>query len=207
MFSEPVYVQFAELLETMQLPVRARAVYSKLLEINPTQAKACEWLATLEAEEEGDKPSPLISLLFGGTGLLSGDDLCGFFGWRKPGHLRQLGLPSLGTQSNLPTAAEFSAPGVLAADSEGVMNPPVPRQSRLRLDWDSYRGLCQRVLQRDGWRCQRCGSSQDLQVHHMQPRGMLGGDVEENLITLCSRCHRQIHLGAETASRPERGME
>jgi predicted HNH restriction endonuclease len=22
---------------------------------------------------------------------------------------------------------------------------------------------------------------------------LLGGDVEENLITLCARCHRQIH--------------
>jgi hypothetical protein len=66
MFSEPVEVQFAELLETMQLPVRARAVYSKLLEINPTHPKACEWLAALDAEETDEKPSTLISRLFGG---------------------------------------------------------------------------------------------------------------------------------------------
>ena len=66
MFSAPVYAQFAELLETRQLPVRARAVYSKLLEINPTHAKACEWLAALDAEEKGEKPSALISRLFGG---------------------------------------------------------------------------------------------------------------------------------------------
>jgi tetratricopeptide (TPR) repeat protein len=63
---EPVYVQFAELLETMQLPVRARAVYSKLLEINPTHPRACEWLAALDAEEKGEKPPALISRLFGG---------------------------------------------------------------------------------------------------------------------------------------------
>lgn len=42
MFSEPVCVQFAELLEAMQLPGRARAVYSKLLEINRTHARAGE---------------------------------------------------------------------------------------------------------------------------------------------------------------------
>jgi len=27
----------------------------------------------------------------------------------------------------------------------------------------------------------------------MQPRSLLGGDVEENLITLCNSCHRRIH--------------
>lgn len=48
-WKEMVYVQFAELFETMQLPGRARAVYSKLLEINPTHAKACEQLAARQA--------------------------------------------------------------------------------------------------------------------------------------------------------------
>jgi tetratricopeptide (TPR) repeat protein len=62
---EPVYVQFAELFEKMQLPGRARAVYSKLLEINPTHARACERLAELEAEEKAEKPSVWISYLFG----------------------------------------------------------------------------------------------------------------------------------------------
>ena len=65
-WKEPVYVQFAELLEFMQLPERIRAVYSKLLEINPTQAKAREWFAALDAEEKGEKPPALISRLFGG---------------------------------------------------------------------------------------------------------------------------------------------
>ncbi len=65
---------------------------------------------------------------------------------------------------------------------------------RLRLDADSYRRLCQQVLERDGWRCQCCGRPTDLQVHHIQPRGRLGADAEQNLITLCSRCHEDIHL-------------
>jgi 5-methylcytosine-specific restriction endonuclease McrA len=81
------------------------------------------------------------------------------------------------------------------------MNSRVSRQPRFRLDRDSYQVLCQQVRQRDGWRCQRCGSSQDLQVHHMQPRSLLGGDVEENLITLCSVCHREIHVRAEVLAR------
>jgi tetratricopeptide (TPR) repeat protein len=62
---EPVYVQYAELLEEMLLPARARAVYSKLLEINPTHAKACERLAALEAQEKGEKSPRLMSHFFG----------------------------------------------------------------------------------------------------------------------------------------------
>ena len=129
-----------------------------------------------------------------GAGLLSRDDLRGFSGRREPGRLRQLRLSSLGAQSNLHAAPELPAAGVLAADPEGVMNSRVSRQPRLRLDRDSYRVLCQKVLERDSWRCQQCGTSKDLQVHHIQPRSQLGGDVKENLITLCSRCHRRAHL-------------
>jgi curved DNA-binding protein CbpA len=61
---ESVYVAFAELFETLQLAGRARAVYSKLLEINPAHAKARERLAALDAQEKGEKPSALISHLF-----------------------------------------------------------------------------------------------------------------------------------------------
>jgi hypothetical protein len=43
----------------------------------------------------------------------------------------------------------------------------VSRKSpRLRLDANSYLELHRQVLERDGWRCQFCGSMQNLQVHH-----------------------------------------
>jgi len=48
--------------------------------------------------------------------------------------------------------------------------------------------------ERDGWRCQACGSLRGLEVHHIQRRSRLGDDVEANLITLCSDCHRAIHM-------------
>jgi 5-methylcytosine-specific restriction endonuclease McrA len=32
---------------------------------------------------------------------------------------------------------------------------------------------------------------EDLQVHHIQPRGRLGDDAAENLITLCAACHEK----------------
>ncbi|MHC1630989.1 MAG: HNH endonuclease, partial [Methanotrichaceae archaeon] len=56
----------------------------------------------------------------------------------------------------------------------------------------------QEVLQRDNTHCQICGKSTDLTVHHIRPLGMGGSeekDVAENMITLCSECHRKIHAG------------
>ena len=58
--------------------------------------------------------------------------------------------------------------------------------------------LRRQVLGRDGWRCQDCGISQDLQVHHIRSRSRLGGDVEENLITLCAVCHGTRHAASHT---------
>ena len=67
------------------------------------------------------------------------------------------------------------------------------KSPRLKLDAESYRQLHRRVLERDGWRCQTCGSMQNLQVHHQQPRSLSGNDEEQNLITLCAECHARLH--------------
>ena len=68
-----------------------------------------------------------------------------------------------------------------------------PKQLRLRLDPESYEQLCREVLQRDGWRCQSCGSLEKLQIHHKKFRSQSGNDSERNLITLCADCHRRVH--------------
>jgi 5-methylcytosine-specific restriction endonuclease McrA len=75
------------------------------------------------------------------------------------------------------------------------MNVLRQRQPRLRLDREEYEALRRRVMERDGWRCQSCGSQRDLHVHHMKPRSQLGHDALENLITLCASCHRRQHEG------------
>jgi 5-methylcytosine-specific restriction endonuclease McrA len=64
----------------------------------------------------------------------------------------------------------------------------------VKLDGHRYRKLHRQILQRDGWRCQMCGSMQRLQVHHIQFRSHSGSDEEQNLITLCAECHAQTHL-------------
>ena len=68
-----------------------------------------------------------------------------------------------------------------------------PKPERLQLDPVAYESLRRQVLRRDGWRCQSCGTMTNLEVHHQQFRSHSGEDSEENLITLCSTCHRTVH--------------
>jgi tetratricopeptide (TPR) repeat protein len=63
-WKESVYLQFAELLEKMELPSRARNVYSRLLDVCPGHAKASERLATLEPAKRGQKTPAWLSHLF-----------------------------------------------------------------------------------------------------------------------------------------------
>jgi 5-methylcytosine-specific restriction endonuclease McrA len=69
------------------------------------------------------------------------------------------------------------------------------RRPRLRLDPETYNELRLEILRRDNWRCQKCGSLTNLEVHHINPRSRLGDDTEANLITLCAPCHRNVHRG------------
>jgi len=68
-----------------------------------------------------------------------------------------------------------------------------PKAAPLRLDPLSYESLRQQILRRDGWRCQSCGTTLNLDVHHREFRSHSGEDTEENLITLCTACHARVH--------------
>jgi 5-methylcytosine-specific restriction endonuclease McrA len=58
---------------------------------------------------------------------------------------------------------------------------------------ERYSQLRRKVLNRDGWRCQACGSASKLQIHHLQFRSALGHHAMDNLITLCDDCHKDLH--------------
>jgi 5-methylcytosine-specific restriction endonuclease McrA len=68
-----------------------------------------------------------------------------------------------------------------------------PKRPRIRLGAEAYSILRTKILERDSWRCQACGSFAGLEIHHIQRRSQSGGDSEGNLITLCLNCHRAIH--------------
>lgn len=44
-------------------------------------------------------------------------------------------------------------------------------------------------------RCEVCGNTWSLQVHHIRSRGAGGDDLPENLICLCVECHTKVHAG------------
>jgi 5-methylcytosine-specific restriction endonuclease McrA len=67
------------------------------------------------------------------------------------------------------------------------------KDPRIRLDANAYQALRRQILERDHWRCQRCGSISGLEVHHIQHKGRQGEDTEENLISLCAEYHRAMH--------------
>lgn len=48
------------------------------------------------------------------------------------------------------------------------------------------------VKDRDDYRCQICGFESFLEVHHIVPRKFGGSHSLENLITLCTSCHRAV---------------
>jgi len=50
------------------------------------------------------------------------------------------------------------------------------------------------VLDRDGHECLRCGSTENLEVHHIVPHSQGGEDKVQNLATLCHDCHNDATL-------------
>lgn len=57
----------------------------------------------------------------------------------------------------------------------------------------------QAVLDRDNAQCQLCGDGREnvLQLHHLTYRSQGGRHLEENLVTLCFRCHEDVHHGRQ----------
>lgn len=60
---------------------------------------------------------------------------------------------------------------------------------------DKWKAISENIKLRDGCACKLCGSTKNLQVHHMNSKYRF---KEENhpecLITLCAECHEKIHL-------------
>jgi hypothetical protein len=71
----------------------------------------------------------------------------------------------------------------------------VKAMPRLKLPSADYQVLRKQILERDGWRCQLCGTPNRLEVHDIKSRGSLRDDTLQNLITLCAKCHRTFHRG------------
>lgn len=50
------------------------------------------------------------------------------------------------------------------------------------------------VLERDGYQCIECGSTERLEIHHVLPEKFGGPTEPNNLITICRECHSSKHI-------------
>lgn len=73
------------------------------------------------------------------------------------------------------------------------MNPCPKNTNHVKLKGAAYRKFAESVMERDGWACVHCGSTQHLTVMHKVHKGMGGGkgpgDVMSNAETGCIVCH------------------
>jgi HNH endonuclease len=53
------------------------------------------------------------------------------------------------------------------------------------------------IKERDEYKCRICESDKSLEIHHIVKRVFGGGNNKENLITLCTSCHRAVETGDE----------
>ena len=70
-------------------------------------------------------------------------------------------------------------------------------------EWQRTR---RRIKNRDSWRCRRCGSPGQLEVHHVEPVAVGGTDDDDNLLTLCRACHLSEHDAATDSVRAWRAL-
>ena len=78
---------------------------------------------------------------------------------------------------------------------QNMIRPPMPKSTKSEAQTERERWLEIRsqILLRDHFRCQECGYFKHLEVHHIVPKSKGGGDNPENLVTLCTRCHKKVH--------------
>ena len=62
-------------------------------------------------------------------------------------------------------------------------------------------------MERDEWRCQKCGSIENLQIHHKIKRSQRGNDSPENLVTLCAYCHMGEHAQLFYSSSSDQNLQ
>jgi 5-methylcytosine-specific restriction endonuclease McrA len=48
---------------------------------------------------------------------------------------------------------------------------------------------------RDLYTCQVCGSTERVEGHHIIDYQYVGAANVDNIITLCQKCHKQVHRG------------
>lgn len=62
---------------------------------------------------------------------------------------------------------------------------------------DHWKIMREKRLSIDNYKCQLCGTKKDLRVHHLRYNDL---DNVDTLLTVCDKCHRDIHEFREVVS-------
>lgn len=90
---------------------------------------------------------------------------------------------------------EFVKKETEVVNVEELKEEPKRKKQKMKLK-DSIRQI---ILERDGYLCLECGVGENLEVHHVLYRSCGGKDTEDNLITLCAKCHIKKHIDEPVA--------
>lgn len=67
---------------------------------------------------------------------------------------------------------------------------PSPKQRKDRSEMAAIRPI---IYERSGGMCEHCHEKPGADLHHKQRRSQGGTNTLENLVLLCSECHRWVH--------------
>jgi len=95
-------------------------------------------------------------------------------------------------------------------DIHRITNPGISGTGYQEGSQQGFNNVKAYVLHRDGYRCQyrKAGTkhAKQLHIHHITFRSQGGSDAPDNLVTLCQRCHEQLHAGAIEMPQRKRMM-
>ena len=72
-----------------------------------------------------------------------------------------------------------------------------------RAEFECMKRDAARVL---GNKCRRCGSEDDIVIHHIKPLGRGGTNDISNLVPLCRECHAKIHGYHDVSFKEDDGV-
>jgi len=58
---------------------------------------------------------------------------------------------------------------------------------------DQWNEIKAAIITKRGYKCEKCGSTKWIQLHHKNYDFELGKEKAEELILLCNKCHKDLH--------------
>ncbi|GGK84755.1 hypothetical protein GCM10009067_41150 [Haloarcula sebkhae] len=103
------------------------------------------------------------------------------------------GLPSQALADAVDCSTSYARRFKYDEDAEAAVEKEWSRRSQAEKVSAATR---ERIIERDGNECLRCGGTENLSPHHIIPVAVGGENTDENLATLCKTCHLEAHDGA-----------